>query len=248
LRSTIIAEFRARAERHLPGGVRLGAEIGRDHVTFVNLYERQWTFTADALLDTRNDPAFPRRGVLARAVDRAARRRGRASTVTAATFARSTAVRAGRPRRAGRIGRRCAAAGVRALSPWRRLAPARVSRRARSTGIAWRWRRPNCGSRCRPLGGARTGVTIFTDAGAAFDDNQPLSSARFHRGTGGGLFLSASVFSLNLDVARSDQRCTRAHVVWLQFLRPVPISRRARSRGTLSSPACSTSRSAPERS
>jgi outer membrane translocation and assembly module TamA len=45
-------------------------------------------------------------------------------------------------------------------------------------------------------------VSAFFDAGTAYDVGGRLDKAEWHRGVGGGVFLIASVFRLNLDVAR----------------------------------------------
>ena len=51
------------------------------------------------------------------------------------------------------------------------------------------------------LSSAKLGVSAFFDVGTAYDANQRLEDATWHRGVGGGVFLIASVFRLNFDVA-----------------------------------------------
>jgi hypothetical protein len=63
------------------------------------------------------------------------------------------------------------------------------------------------------LSGARFGLTAFVDAGTVWDHGRPASSAAWHRGAGGGIFLIASVLRLNVDVARGlGTGRTRLHV------------------------------------
>ena len=52
------------------------------------------------------------------------------------------------------------------------------------------------------LNGAKLGVTAFTDAGKAWNFGSSMDQAEWHRGVGGGVFLIASVITLNLDIAR----------------------------------------------
>ena len=63
------------------------------------------------------------------------------------------------------------------------------------------------------LSGAKLGVTAFMDAGKAFDVGQRLEDAPWHQGIGGGVFLIATVFRVNLDVARGlKDGDTRVHL------------------------------------
>jgi hypothetical protein len=52
------------------------------------------------------------------------------------------------------------------------------------------------------LNGAKLGITVFTDAGKAWDVGSSMDQAEWHRGVGGGLFLIASIVRINLDIAR----------------------------------------------
>ena len=58
---------RARVERHMAPGLRVGAEAGRDDVRFGGDNATVIRYLADLVVDTRIDPAFPRNAVWGRA-------------------------------------------------------------------------------------------------------------------------------------------------------------------------------------
>ena len=51
--------LRGRLERRLFDRVTLGGELGRQNIDFGPTFDRIWTTTADATLDTRRDPKYP---------------------------------------------------------------------------------------------------------------------------------------------------------------------------------------------
>jgi len=63
-----------------------------------------------------------------------------------------------------------------------------------------------------PMSLGRLGAIVFADVGAAYDRGTALRDARYRWGYGAGLFFSATVFKLNLDVATDGQGHTRAHL------------------------------------
>lgn len=63
-----------------------------------------------------------------------------------------------------------------------------------------------------PLSMGRLGVNVFADVGAAYDRGIRLRDAEYQWGYGAGLFFSATVFKLNLDVATDGKGHTRAHL------------------------------------
>lgn len=63
-----------------------------------------------------------------------------------------------------------------------------------------------------PVSIARTGVSLFYDAGTAYDHGQHLRDQKLERGVGVGWFVTAPLFVLHLDVARGIGRGTRVHV------------------------------------
>lgn len=64
-----------------------------------------------------------------------------------------------------------------------------------------------------PLSVGRVGFNIFTDVGAAYDRGTKIRDAGYQWGYGAGLFFSATVFKLNLDIATDGNGHTRAHLV-----------------------------------
>lgn len=63
-----------------------------------------------------------------------------------------------------------------------------------------------------PLSVGRVGVNVFTDVGAAYDRGTKIRDAEYQWGYGAGLFFSATVFKLNLDIATDGNGHTRAHL------------------------------------
>lgn len=64
-----------------------------------------------------------------------------------------------------------------------------------------------------PMRLGQMGVSVFADAGAAYDHGTRLRDAVFHYGIGAGWYLRAPVVQLGLDVAHGIDRGTRIHVV-----------------------------------
>ena len=63
-----------------------------------------------------------------------------------------------------------------------------------------------------PLSLGRVGFNVFADVGAAYDRGIQVRDADYQWGYGAGLFFSATVFKLNLDVATDGNGHTRAHL------------------------------------
>jgi hemolysin activation/secretion protein len=63
-----------------------------------------------------------------------------------------------------------------------------------------------------PLGIGRAGVSVFADAGTVYPYGNRLEDAVFSRGYGAGVFFSATVFKLNVDVAKRESGGGRVHV------------------------------------
>jgi hemolysin activation/secretion protein len=63
-----------------------------------------------------------------------------------------------------------------------------------------------------PLRLGQTGLTVFGDAGAAYDHGVKLSDARVEYGVGGGWYLRVPLFQLEVDVAYGFDSGTRVHV------------------------------------
>jgi outer membrane protein assembly factor BamA len=62
-----------------------------------------------------------------------------------------------------------------------------------------------------PLNIAKAGVSAFIDIGTVYDKGQRLSDQHFSRGVGGGVWLTAAFFRLNLVVAHGIGAGTRVH-------------------------------------
>lgn len=63
-----------------------------------------------------------------------------------------------------------------------------------------------------PLRLGQTGLTVFGDAGTAYDHGVKLADARFEYGVGAGWYLRVPLFQLEVDVAYGFDNGTRAHV------------------------------------
>jgi hypothetical protein len=64
------------------------------------------------------------------------------------------------------------------------------------------------------ISGGKLGFTAFMDAAKVGDEVFKIEDARWQKSAGGGLFLIASVITLNLDVARELRKDggTRVHL------------------------------------
>lgn len=62
-----------------------------------------------------------------------------------------------------------------------------------------------------PLNIGRLGMSVFADVGAAYDRGTALADADYRWGYGAGVFFSATVFRLNLDVATDGKGGARLH-------------------------------------
>jgi outer membrane translocation and assembly module TamA len=61
--------------------------------------------------------------------------------------------------------------------------------------------------------GGQFGVTAFYDAGKVIEHNGRFDDVTWQRGVGGGIFLIASVFRINLDVGYGlDNEKVRLHL------------------------------------
>lgn len=63
-----------------------------------------------------------------------------------------------------------------------------------------------------PMHMGQSGLTLFADAGAAYDRGTKLSDAGVHRGFGAGWYLRAPLVQIEVDVAHGIDRSTRVHV------------------------------------
>lgn len=195
-----------RIERALFAGMRLGVEGAHDRVRFAGRRDDVDRVTADLLVDTRTDPAFPRNAMWGRAaIDRldvvtGVRRRVRldaagalglplASTITVRGFLTSSDG-ALPPYEQTMIGGGLATRGYRRGY--------RVGDNAAGASIALA--RP-FGS---PLQVVRHGIRAFVDWGATYDAGTKLGDASFDRGAGVGWFANLMALNAYVDVGHGD--------------------------------------------
>jgi outer membrane protein assembly factor BamA len=206
----------ARAERSIARLVRTGVETSQSTVAFGDLDDRLWTIGADAALDTRGDPAFPRNAVYLGASWTRLNVRGLDPINRWSTDARGYV---GVVRQAVVAARVQYASADRTLPPYERLLLGGASNlRGFGAGSFDGDRLLVTSAELRVpitsvLSGAKLGVTAFVDAAKALDVGQPLDAAPWHRGAGGGVFLIATIVRINLDVARGlRDGDTRVHL------------------------------------
>jgi hypothetical protein len=198
-------EVKGRAERVFADLLRLGIDASRSTISFGELDDTLWTLGTTAGLDTRLDPIFP----------------GNAVLLTAGWTGMHFRTLPGRVNRFTADGRgylrvfkqvvvagRAAYAGADAsLPPYERLLLGGASSvRGFRTGAFDGDRMVATSLEVRApitsvLSGAKLGVLAFTDAGKVWNLGGSMDQAEWHRGVGGGLFLIASVITLNLDIA-----------------------------------------------
>jgi outer membrane protein assembly factor BamA len=214
-------EVWARAERALPLALRAGGGVRWSDIAFggestpaFDLADRLLASGVDLTLDTRADPTFPRNAVYARAawehLDFEAQPARNRTTLDGRGFlglfgSSVLALRATSGRADG------------ALPPYEQwLLGGPSSVRGFSTGSEVGDNIVSGSIELRlpfssPLRVAKTGVAVFLDRGAAWNDGQRLADADWKQGYGAGVFAIATVFQLRLDVAHGQGHGTRAH-------------------------------------
>ena len=207
--------------RHLSRSVSVGVRAGLADVTFGALEDRLGTAGADLTLDTRADPVFPRDAVFASASWDVLDPRHSSSVSRYRLEARGylgligQSVLSVRWQYGAATGplpsyERFLLGGASTLRGFRAGSFSGDRLMAASTEV-----RVPLSS---PMGIGRAGVTLFADIGAAYDHGVRLADARFRVGGGGGIFLLASLFRINLDVGVREGAGTRIHVATgLQF-------------------------------
>ncbi|MEP6917263.1 MAG: BamA/TamA family outer membrane protein, partial [Acidobacteriota bacterium] len=197
-------ELKGRAERQFAQVVRLGVEAARSSVSFGQLDDRIWTVGANAMLDTRDDPSFPRNAVVLG---------GGWSALNVTGLTTINRYQADARGYAAVVGQSVAAARVQyfssdaTLPPYERLLLGGASTlRGFRTGTFDGDRMLVTSAELRTpitsvVHGAKLGVTVFVDAAKAVDAGASLRDGVWHRGAGAGLFLLAPLVKINLDVA-----------------------------------------------
>jgi hypothetical protein len=207
----------ARAERSFARIIRAGFDTAHSNVEFGVEDDRMWTFGADVALDTRGDPGFPRNGVYLSAgwtgynIDRldepinllTTEARGYVGVIRQAVLA----------------GRVLYSSADRTLPDYERLLLGGASTlRGFRTGAFDGDRLLAASAELRVpltsvLNGSKLGVTAFFDAGKVYNVGQRPDDVDWERGVGGGVFLIATIFRINVDVAHGLKNGdTRVHL------------------------------------
>jgi hypothetical protein len=198
-------EWRGRVERVFGRYLRTGVEGSTASVDFAALDDRLSTIGADVALDTRADPAFPRNAVYLATGWTGLSVRGGGDQIN--RWFADTRGYVGVFRQLVLATRAQFTSADATLPPYERLLLGGSSTlRGFGTGDFDGDRMFVASAELRlpissVLSSAKLGVSAFFDAGTAFDANQRLEDATWHRGVGGGVFLIASVLRLNFDVA-----------------------------------------------
>lgn len=209
-------ELTARAERQIAKLIRSGIDVTRSSVTFGELDDRLWTLGADAALDTRGDPAFPRNAVVLGGGWSALHVRGAQKINRYNADARGYVRAVGQSVVAGRVQYFTADA---ALPPYERLLLGGASTlRGFRAGAFDGDRLVVTSAELRMpitsvLSGAKLGLTVFADAAKVGDFGSRLKDATWRRGAGAGLFIIAPLVRINIDVAHGlDRGGTRLNI------------------------------------
>jgi outer membrane protein assembly factor BamA len=207
-------EARVRAERQFASWLRAGAGVRLTQVSFGDLDERHLAPGLDLLVDTRTDPAFPRNAVHATMLwerlrfegDRTVGRvnadiRGYVglirSSVIALRAAGSYVDTPLPPYEQALLGGTSMLRGYRfGYRAGDKLAIASAELRIPITS---------------PLSVGKFGVKAFVDAGTVYAAGDRLEDQVWDRGVGGGIFFTAPVFRLDLDVAKPREGKARVH-------------------------------------
>jgi hypothetical protein len=209
-------EWTARAERQFGKVFRTDVRTSQATVNFGDLDDRQWTFGADATFDTRHDPTFPRNAILAGTGWTGLHVEGLDRIDRYTTDLRGYLGVIGQAVLAARV--QYAAASDTLPSYERLLIGGASTLRGFRAGTFDGDRSFVTSAELRVpitsvLSGARLGVTAFMDAAKAFDKGVKLSDADWHQGVGGGVFLIATVVTINVDIAHSLKNGdTRVHL------------------------------------
>lgn len=205
---------RVRAERSLTSWLRAGGDLGVTGVSFGSTDESHTAAAADVIVDTRRDPAFPRNAVHVTAAVEHLSFSGRTNVNRRTVDARGYIGLIG----SSVLALRAMSSTVTApLPPYeqRLLGGASLLRGYRAghraddnlAAVSAEVRVPLTS----PLSLARFGVKTFADYGTVYPHGETLGDQPFDRGIGGGVFLTATVFRMGLDVAWPRQGSARWH-------------------------------------
>ena len=208
-------EVRGRAERHFAHMLFTGVEATRAQVEFgPNPDVQQWTFGADAAIDTRGDPAFPGNAIYLFGGWNGLHVRD-ADTINRYTLDGRGYLRLfGQPVLAARALYHRADATLPLHERW--LLGGGSTLRGFDPGDFNGDKILATSAELRVpitsvISGGKFGFNVFFDAGKAAEFNGSLEDARWQKGAGAGVFLIASIIKLNLDVAHGIDAGTRVH-------------------------------------
>jgi outer membrane protein assembly factor BamA len=210
-------EVKGRAERQFSRFFRTGLQASRSSIDFGGLDDRMWAVGADAAIDTRADPSFPRNAFVLGAGWSGLHIRSQPSRIDRySTDARGYVAVGGQAVAAGRLQYTAASS---ALPGYERLllGGAATLRGFRAGTFDGDRTLVTSGELRVPitsvLNGARLGVTGFVDMGTAWNAGSRAADAGWHTGVGGGMFLIAPLVKVNLDLARGlKDGDTRLHL------------------------------------
>jgi outer membrane protein assembly factor BamA len=220
-------ELAVRGERQLARALRVGGGVGWTDVSFggpptgagtapaFDLDDRFVTLGADVTVDTRIDPTFPRNAIYLSAGWEALRFDSGSTITRLRTEARGYVGLVGSSVLSLRARYGRADAPLPAYEQWllggaSSLRGYRAGSYAGDTLVATsaELRVPLTS----PLKVGKFGVSLFADSGAVAPHGARLRDQRLHSGAGAGLFVIATVFQLNLDVAKGFDGGTRVHL------------------------------------
>ena len=199
-------EVKGRAERVFADVFRAGIDASSATISFGTLDDDLWTFGTSAGIDTRLDPAFPGNAVLTTVGWTGMHFRTISDPVNRFSADARGYLRAFR--QIVLAGRAAYTGTDASLPPYERLLLGGSSSvRGFSTGSFDGDRTFVTSAEVRVpitsvLSGAKLGLTVFYDAGKAWDFGSRREDAQWHRGAGAGVFLIASIVRINLDIAR----------------------------------------------
>lgn len=204
-----------RVERRIGGHLWLGADAGVDDVTFAEEGERVGLLGADITFDTRLDPGLPRNAIFAKVswARLAGERTDPFNTTTVDARGYVGLVRQSilivraehdtsdkpRPRFSKPL-----------LGGWSNLRGFQAGSFAGDTRTvaSLELRVPTSS----PLSVAKAGISVFVDAGKAYDRGVRFDDATLHVGAGAGVWLSATVVQAGVSVAHGRGSGTRVNV------------------------------------
>ncbi len=198
-------ELKGRVERQIAHMVRLGVDASRSSVSFGDLDDQIWTFGTNAVLDTRADPGFPTNAFLLGAGWSQLNVRSHDAINRYTTDARGYLRVVRQVVLAGRV-QYFTSDG--ALPPYEQLllgGPSNLRGFGTGTYVGDRMIVTSAELRIpitSVISVAKLGVDVFTDASKVATFDTSLNDAPWRQGVGAGLFIIASIFRINLDVAQ----------------------------------------------